>query len=148
MSTNSPTSRPGILSLLWAIRDSRSTKGAQRHLLNALALRCSEKKNYSCWPSYDQLSKDTQLDEVTLKRAAAKLESAEVIKRVTRPNRANIWFLNVAAILSQAAATRTAEKAIADNDDFKSPFGDPVLPAEDAETGGDENTGWNVGGVL
>ena len=102
---------PSLLLLLWLIRDARSTKGAARHLLMALALRCNPKQRYSCWPSYSMLAQDTQLDEVTLKRAAAKLEDAKLIHRVVRKNRSNRWYINVALLQQQANAVMAAKKA-------------------------------------
>lgn len=125
---------PSLLSLLWAIRDARSTSGAQRQLLVALALRCDESKYYSCWPSYDLLAEDCQLEPITLKRAAQKLEDANLIKRQTRANRSNKWFINVPLILQQAKANRDADKAAAEID-FTSPFGDSHIPYQGSPEG-------------
>jgi DNA-binding MarR family transcriptional regulator len=91
------------------IRDARSTRGGHRQLLNALALRCSPDKNYITWPSYRQLSLDTLLDPATLKRAAHSLEESKLIKRGTRQNRSNLFWINTALLQKQAAAIKAAE---------------------------------------
>ena len=90
------------------VRDSRSTKGAQRQLLMAIAIRANAKAKYSCFPSYAQLADDAQLDEVTLRRAAAALESKGLIKRRRRTNRSNLFFLQVCVLEKHAAEAREA----------------------------------------
>ena len=60
----------GVFQLLLDIRDARSTKGASRELVMTLALRSDPTKKYVAWPSYARLAEDTQLDPVTLQRAA------------------------------------------------------------------------------
>ena len=134
-----------VFQVLRLVRDARSTKGAERQLLMALVLRCNPKENFKCWPSYALLAKDVQLDPMTLKRAAKKLEDREIIKRVIRPNHSNLFFINVALLQEQAAAANApvVEEAC--------PFADPVpnnsvnpVEAEDAETDGDD---WNAGGA-
>jgi hypothetical protein len=102
---------PSVFLLMLLIRDARSTKGAQRELLYALALRCSPDKEYSCWPSYEKLAQDTCLSKPCLKRAAASLEAAKLIKRVVRQNHSNLFYLNVALIQEQAEHQRDADKA-------------------------------------
>jgi hypothetical protein len=113
--------------LLRLIRDSRSTKNADRELLHALALRSDPKKSFISWPSYRQLALDTQLDEVTLRRAAKRLESARLIRRVVRANRSNCFLLNVPLLQEQAAEAKAAEDAAKEQEDVESPFGDPIL---------------------
>jgi hypothetical protein len=87
-----------------AIRDSQSTRGAERELLYALCLRARADRKYSCWPGYAQLSADTGLHTTTLKRAAQELERKQLIRRVVRKNSSNIWFLNVPLIVDMANA--------------------------------------------
>jgi hypothetical protein len=99
-----------LISVLLLIRDDRKTKGAQRELLYALALRCQPDKAFICWPSYQQLALDTQLNEVTLKRAAHALEEAGYIHRVIRPNHSNKFFLNMAKIQAEAMVNRAADQ--------------------------------------
>src|SRR5580698_5020947 len=112
--------------LLRLIRDARSTRNADRELLFALGLRADPKKKFSCFPSYRQLALDTQLDEVTLKRAARRLEQAELIKRSIRANRSNLFFLNVPKLQEQKAkAEKEGAKAAAF--DEVSPFGEPSI---------------------
>lgn len=82
------------MELALMVRDSRTTKGAQRSLLMALALRANPKKGYSCWPSYRRLADDTQYDEVTLRRAAKTLEDLGLIRRKQRSMRSNLFILN------------------------------------------------------
>ena len=100
-----------LISLLWLIRDARSTKGAERQLLDALAMRCNPKQGYSCFPSYALLAKGTGLSIISLKRAAAALEKAGKIRRRTRQNKSNIFFLNIALLQEEAAAQKAADQA-------------------------------------
>lgn len=133
-----------IFRVLRFVRDARSTKHAERDLLNALALRCNPKKKYIAWPSYALLAKDTLLDEITLKRAAKRLEDAGLIKRVQRQNRSNLFFLNVALLQQQAAAVKEAE--LMDKEEVEAaPFADPMIPeaAQDEE----EDLDWAGGGL-
>lgn len=99
-----------IFKLMRIIRDARSTKGAERHVLNALALRCRPDKGYTAFPSYQTLVADTSLDVATVKRAARKLEAAGVIKRFKRTNRSNIFWINVAALMESADANIAVDK--------------------------------------
>jgi DNA-binding MarR family transcriptional regulator len=92
-----------------AVRDSRSTRGAQRELLMALCLRARREKKYCCFPSYALLSEDTNLHPITLKRAAAELEKMNLIKRFKRRNSSNVFRINVALLLDQAAAAKAAK---------------------------------------
>lgn len=139
-----------VFSVLRLVRDARSTTNAPRELLYALALRCQPAKNFISWPSYCQLAKDTQLNEITLKRAAKTLEDAKLIRRVVRANRSNCFFINVALLQEQAAevkATDEAEKLASASDE--SPFDEPVQPEapsndRDVDDGEDE---WNQGGA-
>lgn len=124
------TSTMPIFKVLRLIRDARSTKHADRALLNALALRCNPHKRFVCWPSYRQLALDTLLDGVTLQRAARRLEDAGLIKRTVRANRSNLFFLNIPKLVEQAEAEKKAETQ--DTDPYQSPFEQPVLDAADA----------------
>ena len=120
-----------VFKLLRLVRDARSTRNADRALLFALAMRCQPAKKFLSWPSYRQLALDTQLDEVTLKRAAKRLEDAGLLKRVVRANRSNCFFLNVELLQQQAAAIKEAEDAAKNNDDLESPFAQPVIDGQD-----------------
>ena len=117
-----------VFAVLRLIRDARSTKNADRALLMALGLRCRPAEGFECWPSYRQLAQDTQLDEVTLKRAAKRLEDAKLIKRAIRQNRSNTFYLNIPLLQEQAVAVKAAEEAAkkADHHDDDSPFAQPV----------------------
>jgi hypothetical protein len=133
--------------LLRLIRDARSTKNADRDLLNALALRSQPAKNFISWPSYRQLALDTQLDEITLRRAAKRLETVKLINRVIRANRSNCFFINVPLLEKQAAAVKELEDAAKhQGPDAKSPFGEPVMDYRDAGDGDEESSPW--GGSL
>jgi DNA-binding MarR family transcriptional regulator len=113
-----------IIGVLWLVRDARSTKGSQRELLYALALRTNPAKKFLCFPSYAQLAEDTQLDSATLKRAAKALEDKQLIKRVIRRNRSNVYFLNIPLLQEQAALAKAAKISKAES--TETPFGDPV----------------------
>ena len=82
-----PHGKPSTFTLLLAVRDSQSTRGSARALLEALVLRAAPKNANACWPSYRQLAEDTMLDEATLKRAAKTLEDAGLIRRLVRRQR-------------------------------------------------------------
>jgi len=90
------------------VRDSRSTKGAQRQLLMALGIRANAQAKYSCFPSYAQIADDTQLDEVTCRRAAAALEAKGLIKRRRRTSRSNLFFLQISVLEMRAIEAREA----------------------------------------
>jgi DNA-binding transcriptional MocR family regulator len=107
--SDSKKSTMSLASVLWTIRDAQSTRGADRELLYALALRCAPDKRFVCYPSYDKLSKDTKLNVVTLKRAAARLEAAGYISRTIRPNHSNLFYLNMGKLKAEAAVVRAAD---------------------------------------
>ena len=86
-----------VFAVLRLVRDARSTRNAERQLLDALAMRCQPAKKFLSWPSYRQLALDTQLDEITLKRAAKRLEDKRLIKRVIRQNRSNCFYYQCGA---------------------------------------------------
>ena len=94
--------------LALALQASRSTKGAQRTLLMALILRCNPDKGYTCWPSYRRLADDTQLDEITLRRAAKQLEEKGLIRRKQRTMKSNIFVVNADVLLRHAAEAQEA----------------------------------------
>lgn len=110
-----------MFKLLRLVRDARSTKNSDRLLLNALAMRSDPKRNYACWPSYRQLGLDTMLDEVTLKRAAKRLEDAGLLRRRVRKNRSNLFFVNVTKLIEQAEAMREANRK-SKSENWESPF--------------------------
>lgn len=138
-------SKPSVMSvfeLLRLVRDARSTRNAPRELLYALALRCRPHEKFIAWPSYVQLAKDTLLDEVTLKRAAKKLEDAKLIKRVVRRNRSNCFYINAALLQEQAAAVKSADEAAKNviEDVDEAPFADPILKETVDENAADHDT--------
>jgi hypothetical protein len=99
------------LSLLLAIRDSHLVRNADRQLLDAFALRGKPDTGHQCWPSYDQLSLDTGLHIVTLKKAVSRLVKAGLISRKSRGYTSNVYTINVGMIMGQAEANREAIKA-------------------------------------
>lgn len=111
--------KPGTLvSIQWAIRDSRKTtkvKGAERALFEAIGLRCNPKTYFSCFPSYRLLAADTGYDESTLRKKAKVLVAKHLIGRKVRKNRSNIFTLNIKLLWKLAraekAATEEAESA-------------------------------------
>jgi hypothetical protein len=111
MSKSSSSGLPGMFTIMLAIRDSHIAKGAKLALLHALALRARPEKQYTCMPSYAQLSQDTGLHSITLQRAAADLESRNLIRRGVRRNTSNIFQINAALILSIAEEEREKMKA-------------------------------------
>jgi DNA-binding MarR family transcriptional regulator len=108
--TSKKAMKPSILNLLLAIRDAGSTKGAQRALLNALALRANPNNDFVCWPSYRVLSMDTCLDGGTLKRAAKRLEDAGLIRRVVRQQQSNRFYVSFDVLAAQAEGQREARQ--------------------------------------
>ncbi len=98
------------LRLAFMLRDSRTTKGAQRTLLMALVLRCNPNKGYICWPSYRLLADDTQLDAITLRRAAKALEDKGLIRRKQRATRSNIFIVNAELLEQHSAEARLARE--------------------------------------
>jgi DNA-binding transcriptional regulator YhcF (GntR family) len=137
-----------VFRLLRLVRDARSTQNADRALLIALAMRCQPAKKFISWPSYRLLAQDTQLDEITLKRAAKRLEDSKLIRRVKRANRSNTFFINAALLQQQAAVVKAAEEAAKKHDEVESPFEEPL--AVDHEVSGEDDAevgGWNVGGA-
>ena len=138
-----------VFQVMRLVRDARSTKGAQRQLLMALALRCNPKKKFICWPSYRVLAEDTLLDPMTLKRAAKKLEDGKLIKRSVRSNHSNVWWVNVALLEEQAAEVKAAANGANEPSEDDCPFQEPAghdghEPDSDEATGGDD---WNRGGA-
>ena len=135
-----------VFAVLRLIRDARSTKNADRALLMALGLRCKPAEGFKCWPSYRQLAQDTLLDEVTLKRAAKRLEDAKLIKRLIRQNRSNTFYLNIPLLQQQVAAIKDEEEAKKAANDDESPFAQPANVSRDDENDNDvDNDGWARG---
>ena len=118
------------LALMCLVRESQSTRGAQRTLLSALALRSNPKNSNCCWPSYKTLAWDTRLDVITLRRAAAALERAGLITRHQRQLRSNIFRLNIPVLEKHAAEGRALREKRLDGETaemlerFKVPVGD------------------------
>jgi hypothetical protein len=113
--------------LIWA-RDAGSTRGAERELLYALILRCRKEVKYAAFPGYALLAGDTGLHPITLKRAAAGLIKAGIIRRHVRPNRSNMWYINVALLQEQAEARKAERKERQKRlqaDDESAPFPEP-----------------------
>lgn len=138
-----------LFSLILIVRDARSTRASDRSLLFALALRCNPAKQYVCWPTYRVLAEDTGLDEITLRRAAKRLEDAKLIKRVCRDKRSNLFFLNVPLLAQQAEANRAAGKAKQKAKlDLTNPFGDVLLDeSPESHDESEEGDTWMSGGA-
>ena len=107
-------------------RDAQLTKGAQQSLLYHLILRCDPKKDYSCFPSFELLCADTGLDMTTVKRAARELTKKGLISRVVRPNRSNLWYVNV-KLLQEAAGSKRSARADDKAAKQSCPFEPPVI---------------------
>ena len=130
---------PTVLDLFRAIRDSESTKGSQRILLLALALRCKP-GTWMCWPSYSRLARDTCLDAVTCKRAAKGLEEAGIVRRQVRRNRSNRFYINFERLRAQAE-TRSAVRDDLE-DSVAAPQGGAADPHENDNDSNDPLFGW------
>jgi DNA-binding MarR family transcriptional regulator len=101
--------------LRWArdLQGPTAPKGAARPLLQAIILRANQQKRYSCFPSYETLAADCNMDAKTLKRAAKVLEDAGLIRRHVRRNRSNLFVVNVDLIQQEHVkhkAKRDAER--------------------------------------
>src|SRR5689334_11875872 len=129
MAPSKPKTHLSFLDICLAIRDSRLVeKPSELNLLFCLALRADARKQYSCFPSYATLSKDTCLHPSTIQEGAQRLESIGLIQRKVRRPHSNLWFLNVVKIKEAADKNRLIEKA--DKEDFenpKSPFDQPAF---------------------
>lgn len=109
--------------LVKVVRDARAVKGAQRLLLDALVTRANTKQDYSCFPSYTKLMKDTQLKLTQLKVAARELENKGLIRRTYRARSSNRFHINVPMLVKLAAANRKADKEAREGEDAaKGPF--------------------------
>ena len=117
--------------VLRAIRDSRKFAGAQRLLMDAIALRESEKHKYWAWPSYACLAADTGMDRATLSRAASKLKKDRFLEIEVRRNRSNRFRIILEALLdavrereeSEAKGADEADEADDDNDNSLQTWG-------------------------
>lgn len=139
-----------ITTALRAIRDSRSTKHADRAVLIALILRCRPKEGYKCWPSYDTLADDCQLDPATVKRAAKHLIQAKLVLIRHRRNKSNMFYVNVPKLVvdaetmqAQLKVLRDAQKMV-DGDD-QDPFSS--VSGETAPEDQDNDASWITGGA-
>lgn len=127
-----PDTLPSAFKVLLMARDAKSTKGADRQVLNALIMRAKPEKKYSCYPAYELLAEDTNLNIKTVKRAAQDLEKAGLIRRRIRHNQSNLFFINVRRLQEQVAE-REAEEAArkkASEEEFDG-FGD-LMPITDS----------------
>ena len=130
-----PRKTLSLMDVIFDVRDCGLTKGSSYTLLLTLATRCNPREDYSCYPSYELLSRDTRLDVSTLKRGARELEELGLISREVRPNRSNFWYLNVAKIQKAADAARhegQAGKSPARRCPFDAPIVKERTPAADA----------------
>ena len=98
--------------LLKYIHQARLVRGAQRHLLNALAIRANTRKGYTCVPSYATLMKDTGLSDPSLRAAARDLEAAGLIVRRNRPSSSNLFKVNAERIKQEAEQVQSEEKRL------------------------------------
>jgi hypothetical protein len=104
-----PQRQISLISIMWAIRDARLCRNAERQLLDAIALRVNA-KDFTCFPSYKTLHMDTGIHESTLKKNAMSLEKKGLIRRRIRHNKSNVFILNVTRIFQQAEKNRKADK--------------------------------------
>jgi DNA-binding MarR family transcriptional regulator len=116
-----------LLDMLLYTRDSGLTRNSQQSLLYHLVIRCRPKDDYSCFPGYDLLSRDTGLDITTLKRAARGLEEKGLVFRKVRHNHANLWYINFAEIQKKAEANRIIWGQLKNETKPSSPFALPFL---------------------
>jgi Helix-turn-helix domain len=93
------------------IRDARSTKGADRAVLNALALRANPNARYSCYPSLQTIADDTMLSVRQVQRALPKLRQANLITYKKRDYKSNYYWINVAELSSQAGKNQREVEA-------------------------------------
>ncbi len=101
-----------VFELMRIIRDARSTRGAQRAVLNAIALRCKPEEDFKCWPSYARLAVDCQLDRKTVTRAAKALVKAKIIAIRERSQKSNLFFINYPLLVKQADAIKAQTQSI------------------------------------
>jgi len=98
------------------------------------------------------LALDTQLNIVTLKRAAQALEKDGYISRTVRPNHSNKFSLNMGKIQQEALANRAADaeaKAARQAVEAEeNPFPAPAIEDIHDDNGDEvEVDSWNVGGA-
>jgi len=108
------TELPSTMQVLrWArdLQGPTAPKGAARLLLQAIILRANQNSKYSCFPSYQTLAADCNMDAKTLKRAAKVLEDAGLIRRHVRRNRSNLFVVNVGLIQQEHIKREVERKA-------------------------------------
>jgi len=106
---NEEKSAMRILVLLRLIDEIESLRSSERTLLQCLVLHTDRKMNIACDPSYADLQRWTKLCDETLRLAAAKLEAKGFIRRVIRPHRTNLFYVQVERIFAEVAKTRKVE---------------------------------------
>ncbi|MFC6644436.1 helix-turn-helix domain-containing protein [Granulicella cerasi] len=94
------------LDILRDARDSGLLRKAAQSLYYHLALRADQRTDYSTYVGYETLCADTGLDSKTLQKAARELESDGLVSRTIRPNRSNVWHLNIWEMHDRAEAQR------------------------------------------
>lgn len=114
--------------LIKVIRDANVVRGAQRHVLFAVAIRANTKKNFTCFPSYAQLAWDSSLGDTQLRIAVRGLEKAGWIRRQPRTRTTNLFFVNVPALLKRANENQDKAKPTKE-DVVDDPFGAGDLSA-------------------
>jgi hypothetical protein len=113
MTKSKPNDAASFSQLVYLDRDLRDARlhemtAAEHLMLIHLAWRIN--KNYTCWPSIQQLVRDTGLNEYTLKRAGTALVNAKLVKRRIRKNRSNLWWINHKLLGERAEANREADR--------------------------------------
>jgi hypothetical protein len=89
------------------IRDGNAVRGGPRNVLFALWMRANTKKNFTCFPSYDQIAEDSSISMSRIKIVIRALEEEGWIVRQPRGRRAsNLFFINVPALKAAAEERR------------------------------------------
>lgn len=109
-----------------AIRDAQCAEGAQRIVLDALALRANPAKGWTCWPSYRLLANDTLLNEETVRRAAKALEEKNLIRRKLRMNTTNIFTVRFKTIVRLAEEKARIKREQEEEEEAAKTTDDPI----------------------
>ena len=78
---------------------------SEKLVLLRLADRCDE--DHECWPSVERIGKDTGLCSRTVRRALSKLEERDLITRVDRPQKSNLYRLPTVEITISTPLTQS-----------------------------------------
>ena len=100
---------PSLLTMQIAVRDSQAVPfGAPSCLMQQLLMCCNlDEHGWRCFPSYQWLMGATNAQsELTLQRAAKKLETLGLVQIKRRHNRSNIWVIPYKSIQEMAEAKK------------------------------------------